>query len=421
MISRNFDSNQVRAVLLRMATIRWVLIGIAGITCVSAPVVLGIEARTVPILVMLGLLSAWNFWNQRRPTSSTRVTVWTMSEHLTIDLLALGGLLYFSGGATNPLVFLLLPPVAVAALTLPQTFVAYVAALAVISYSLLMVEFVPLTLAEPARASQLHLMGMWVTFVATVVSVSWLILLMSNALRLRSVELASVQEKAMRDEQIFALGALAAGAAHELSTPLATLAVLIDELEHSIPNDPHAAADLELMRSQIVFCKSVLSDLTEKAQAARASSAERMPCADWIQQVFSQWKERRATDDATLIVIDSEDQSPNMVAEPTLGQGLVNLFDNALRAGGPVTVTMAWDSDSISISVQDSGPGFSTEVLAKGGVEKFAASNHGSGLGLLLAGAAVTRVGGRLQLHNSARQGACVQLHIPIVKAPGNE
>jgi two-component system sensor histidine kinase RegB len=415
MVSNYLDESQVRFVLRRMVLARWCLIFLAFVAIALLPALLRIEPQTVPMLAILVTVSVWNCWSQKKTSISSSTGPWEIAEQLAVDLIALAGLLFFSGGATNPLVFLLLPPVAVAALTLPMKMLAGISALAVASYSLLMVEFIPLVLDEPARASQLHLSGMWVTFVTTVGTVSWLVWMMSNTLRRRNAELARMREQSLRDEQVFALGALAAGAAHELGTPLATLAVLVDELQHGGNLDAQNLSDLQLMRAQITYCKSVLSGLTETAQVARAQDAEQVACDEWIRALFMHWQRQRKATDATLIIADSLGNAPTMVADPTLDQGLMNLLDNAHRAGPPVKLSMSWDPASIAITIKDNGPGFSPQAMDHAGNQPSTAKRNGHGVGLILTLAAVERVGGHLELKNDTLQGAIARVVLPAL------
>jgi two-component system sensor histidine kinase RegB len=139
-------------------------------------------------------------------------------------------LLYLSGGAANPLISLLLVPVTVAALSLSGTLTAAVAALSIALYTFLVWFYLPLSVADAERATRLHLAGMWLTFVVSVAMIAWFIARMTASVRERDRHLAAAREKALRDERVVALGALAAGAAHELGTPLATIAVVIGDL-----------------------------------------------------------------------------------------------------------------------------------------------------------------------------------------------
>jgi two-component system sensor histidine kinase RegB len=355
-------------------------------------------------------------------------------SHLAIDLVGLSGLLFFTGGATNPFVFLLLPSVAIAAMTLPVRWVAGVGALAIAAYSMLMVSFIPLPLADPQRAASLHLSGMWFTFVVATLMISWLIVRMTRALRERDAELASVREKALRDERVLAMGALAAGAAHELGTPLATLAVLASEIEADARLGAEAHADLQLMREQIAYCKRIITRLTVQAGAERVEQVEPLRCDTWLEGLYEDWHALRDFPNSEFRKVGAASSgrfrpdglptdgmkctvagmAPLIVVDPALDQAVINLLDNALRAGAPVALALDWNEQRLRIVISDQGPGFSPQVLNQAGRIPFPASATGSGIGLILTRAAIERVGGELLLGNAHTGGGFVQVVLPL-------
>ncbi len=411
------DTVRVAATLRRLVLARWWVVAVTAFLSLLAPVALDIPLSVWPLLGVAAVVAVWNAISHRRLANVAHAASDGSAEifsQLCFDLVALSALLFFSGGATNPLVFMLLPPVAIAALTLPQRLVAGIAVIAIAAYSILMVSFIPLPLADPARAAALHLSGMWVTFVVSVVIISWFILRMTEALRQRDAELAAAREQALRDERVLALGTLAASAAHELGTPLATMAVLADELEHDARLGAEGHADLQVMREQISYCKRIITSLTERAGAGRSEHVERMASDAWLQRVFDDWFELRGHPAAEWEKVGSGETAPAVVAEPALEHGLFNLLDNALRAGAPVKVELDWDSTWLTITVRDHGAGFSAAELHRAGQEAFPAHERGSGVGLLLTRAAIERQGGQLNLENAPEGGAIAQLRLPL-------
>jgi two-component system sensor histidine kinase RegB len=413
------DGAETLAGMLRLMAVRWWVLAGAALAVLAAPAVLGITLPTLPMLAVVLVALAWNGLSLRRLRPAMTAGAGELFTQLCFDLVVLGTLLFFSGGATNPLVSLLLPPVAVAALTLPPRLVAGIAALAVAAYSLLMVSFVPLPFDDPARAARLHLIGMWLTFVVSVVLIGWFILRMTATIRARDAELAHAREQALRDERVLALGTLAAGAAHELGTPLATMAVLAGELEHDAQVGADARADLKLLREQIAHCKRIITGLSERAGAQRAECAERMRCDDWLEAVHAGWRALRGEVASTLQKVGAGD-APVIVVEPTLEQGIVNLLDNAARAGGPVEIRLDWGGGRLTIEVADHGPGFSAEALARAGQSPFPAHAAGSGIGLLLTRAAIERLGGRLELSNKPQGGGLARVELPLARIATN-
>lgn len=395
---------------------RWWALAVLLLIVGAAPGLLAMPLPQRPMLAILGAVGAWNaalHWQQHRSTHLPDASAWFIQ--LCVDLLAFAALLYFSGGATNPLVSLLLLPVVLSALLMSRPAVVAIAALSIGLYSLLMVHFVPLALGDAQRAATLHLTGMWLTFVVSAAMLSWFVMRTTDALRSRDAELARAREQTYRDERVLALGALAAGAAHELGSPLATLAVLVGELERDAPPDSPAADDLGLMREQIAYCKRIITRLTERAGDQRSEGAESMRCDAWLEGVHAAWRSLRGDCDSRLTLLGSGDvEPPVIVIEPTLGQSVVSVLDNALRAGAPVDVALDWDADEVRIEIRDNGAGFSDEVLKKAGRQVFGDEAEGNGIGLLLATASLERMGGRLELDNPWTGGARVVIRLPL-------
>ena len=398
----------------RLAILRWWVLAGEVLAILAAPPLLDIPLQRWPLAAVVVLQVIFNIFAQLRARATT-IPPEELFVQLCVDLVALGVLLFFSGGAANPIVSLLLPPVAVAALVLPVVYVVAMAALAVGAYSLLMLIYVPLPLADAARATSLHLAGMWFTFVLSAAMLAWMIVRMTATLRERDAALAAAREQALRDERVVALGALAAGAAHELGTPLATMAVLAGELEQDVRLGAEAQADLAVLRRQIAVCKGIITGLAEKAGAGRLEGAQAVRADDWLRALVQRWREQRPPV-ACRLDIQGASPAPTVLAEHTLEQGLVNIFNNAANAGGEVAVSAGWDAGWMYIEVRDDGPGFPEAVLRQAGQAPLPAHANGAGIGLFLAFAAVRRIDGRVSLANPADGGGLVRIELPLAR-----
>ncbi|MBI5784813.1 MAG: HAMP domain-containing histidine kinase [Rhodocyclales bacterium] len=397
-------------VIHRLVALRWGLLAGELAAIAAVPPLLGIPLPTGPMLVVVALQAFANGLAARRLARGGRFDDAELTVQLATDIIALAVLMFFSGGAANPLISLLLPPIAVAALALPARPVMLVAALAVAAYSLLNVLYLPLPIADAERAARLHLAGMWFTFVLSAAMLAWFVVRMKASIRERDAELAAVREKALRDERVLALGALAAGAAHELSTPLATMAVIAGELERDATLPASAREDISILNRQVAACKQIISGLAERAGAERLDSATAVQAERWLADVFGRWRELRPRVDAELQL---HDVSPRLtfVVDATIEQGLLNLFNNAANAGTAVRVTASCDAADLTIEVRDNGPGFPPQVIEQAGRAPFPVHLGGSGIGLLLAHAAVARLGGELSLHND--NGGVARMRLP--------
>ncbi len=418
MVDPSLAGDSLAVTYRRLAVLRWWVLAGEALAILAAPLLLGISLPTLPMAAVVGLQVLFNAVATVRGRREAVITAAELFGQLCVDVVGLSVLMFFSGGATNPLVSLLLPPVAVAALALPVGFVAAVAGLAIAAYSLLMSVFVPLPLADPGRATSLHLVGMWFTFVLSAAMIAWLIVRMTASIRQRDAALATAREQALRDERVVALGALAAGAAHELGTPLATMAVIAGELEHDDSLGAEARADVAVLRQQVAACKGIISGLAERAGAGRLEGAQAVRADRWLEGLRQRWQVQRPRAVSALEVAGSE-PAPTFVADGALDQALLNLFNNAVDAGSHVVVRVHWDEEWLTVEVQDNGPGFTDEVLRQAGRAPFPGRDGGAGIGLFLAHAAVGRLDGRLTLTNRPQGGALARIELPLAKMGG--
>jgi len=405
------DTNQL-ANLRRLIGARWVALALmAGLTLLL-PGALDIPLPTAPMLAIIGIAALFNWvvlWRLRRAESATPVELFSQ---LLIDIATLSALVFFSGGATNPLVSLLLPPVAIAALTLPVRCVLAIGLAAVAAYSALMVFYVPLPLSDATRATRLHLLGMWLTFAVSALMIAWFVVRMTRLIRIRDAELAATREQALRDERIIAIGTLAAGAAHELGTPLATMSLLAGELAHDPQLTEAAREDIALLRQQIVACKEIITGLSRRAGAERLENPGLQAVDRWLDAVRQRWHAVRPQAQSRLEVSGAQ-PAPIVVADPRLEQAVLNLLNNAATASAmPIDIRLSWTEQEIVIDIHDQGPGFPQNVLTQGGQIEFPSHEHGSGIGLMLTRSAIEQIGGRLLLLNPPAGGALARLQL---------
>ena len=207
----------------RLIALRWgfLLLAVLGL---GLAVQDGMALPWLPMLAVLAALALVNGFSQLLSRRQPVQRPWAVAAALALDCTILGILLFFSGGANNPLVTLYLLPLVFAALVLPVRLAWLLAGLAVVDYTFLMEFFIPLpgSAEDPALAFRLHTVGMWATFCGAAVLMVGLIGRMTRELHARDIALRDFREKQLRDEKWVAMGTLAASAAHELGTPLST-------------------------------------------------------------------------------------------------------------------------------------------------------------------------------------------------------
>lgn len=337
--------------------------------------------------------------------------------HLVADALILGLLVYWSGGEVNPIISLLLVPLILCAVALPRGYGWAMTALVVGLYS--MVSFFPAP--QPASCStntgrlDEHLLGMWGNFLITALLVATVVARLAGALREREVELARSRELALRDQHLFALGMQAAAAAHELATPVATMAMTVDDLQADYAGDDELGPALQRLQAQVAQIRSVLGHITAAAGAARERSGQTETLSHWLGQTLEHWHLMRPQSQAPLTLRGVGDP-PLLRVDAGLNAALVSLLNNAADASpGDLEVEAEWDAAQLRVSVLDRGPGLPDDLLPRAGLDFVSTKGEQRGFGLALARAGIERLGGSLNVAPRAGGGLRATLQWPRI------
>lgn len=342
------------------------------------------------------------------------ITAWKLFAYLQFDVLALAGLLYFSGGAGNPFVSLLLLPLLITASLLPAICVWAMAGVTISVYTGLMFYYLPLPgmLSGHGPGFHAHLWGMWLVFVITALLIAGFVTRLATALRRRDREVAQLRERALRDEQILALGLFAAGAAHELGTPLSTIAVLVKELEREYSDEDSLCADLKILRNQVETCKTILGELLRAADLS-ADRGTLQPLDELLERTRNRWQLLRPWVPLRVHCVGPL-PPPAVPAPQTVGQTLISLLNNAADACPQgIDLVGRWDDRQRVIEIRDRGPGPSPTLEKSPGKGFFTTKKDGTGVGLLLANATLERLGGQVTLARDPRGETCTRIDLP--------
>jgi two-component system sensor histidine kinase RegB len=373
-----------------------------------------LDLPRAPLAAIVGALAAFTFASWLRVARVAQpVRDGEVAAQLVVDVVALTGGFYFCGGWTNPLVSLYLVPIAAGAVMLPRAMAWLVAFAATVGYATIAAAFVPLPHRHgpdaPAATFATHVLGMGLTFVVAAGLIAYLGTTMAASLRARAAALAHAREEILRNEQIIGVATLAAGTAHELSTPLNTIAVIASEMRDTAPS----ARDVDVLLAQIDICKDILRRL--RAEAASPGD-DLQAIGTFVDGVAEQFQLLRP---AAHVAFRRSGHAPEPLirAEPTLKQAILNLLNNAADASpGSVDVAAKWTADRLVLDILDRGAGFAN---VHGIEQPFAAdaandSAEGMGMGLILANATIERLGGAVHIADRSGGGAWVQVIVPL-------
>lgn len=363
-----------------------------------------------PMLFVLGLHAISGLLYLGRLRQQWEPSEPDMLIQFSLDTLALLSLLYFSGGASNPFISLLLLPIAIASSLLQQRWVAILALEACAGYLILLVEYWPLPPISNSLQNQFwqHQIGMAANFVLTALLLSGFVAWLTRHLRERESEIIRLRETAQRQEQLLGVATLAAGAAHELGTPLNTIHLLIEERLADAPGI-EARADLLLMQQQVATCRAVLSRLALAAQEHEENEIEIQAA---LRQLFDHWLAMRPQVRAEFDWPDTP--SPKAYWSPLLDQALLNLCNNAADASPEsIHISVRWHT-LLEITIDDMGPGPTPAMLAATPSPVKSEKSGGLGLGVWLSNATLERFNGRVCYTPRSQGGTRTTVEIPL-------
>ncbi|HET9819856.1 MAG TPA: ATP-binding protein [Rhodanobacteraceae bacterium] len=417
-VSASFPSD-ARALV---ATIAWLrpLAAIGQALAVTGAIVwLHVElplAQLAAGIVVLALATPVAFWRLRQP--------WPMGEreafcHIAFDVLLLGWALYFTGGASNPFITLLLAPVALAAAALSGITTTAVTAFAAAVYGLLIFANVPLPdMPMHGDGFRLHLTGMTINFLIAVLLLAVFVGRMRASLNTQREATRRLRERTLRDEGILAIATQAADAAHRFNTPLSTLRTLLPELEHGREHDAGLRDDIRVMLGEVERCRHILREMVEYGRHQLAGTTLDTTLGDYVRTSVDRFRLLRPDAEVTIDIPPAA-RNQRVAVQPGLAHALLNLMQNAFDASSQNdsrAVGLAADirDSRIEFTIGDHGHGLSDGRL----VFMPAASSkpEGLGIGLSLARSAIERMHGEMRAQDGG-DGTRILVWLPLTGA----
>lgn len=413
------DSNDARNALnalrgpvrLRtLTTLRWLAVAGQSVAIVVVHFALGFPTPLGLCLAAIAA-SAWlNLFTVLRFSPQRILSDREAAAYIAFDIIQLCALLFFTGGVQNPFAALIIAPVMIAASVLPLRFTIAIAALAIVGVSLIAVHHMPLPWfpGEALDFAPVYKAGVWAALSFSIAFfAAYSHRISAESAKMRSA-LAATQLILAREERLAALGGLAAAAAHELGTPLATIQVTAKEMQREIartlPEEEDLADDAALLVSQAERCRDILGRLSRHGDAGDIMH-DKLSVEAMMREAAAPFMGQPGGP-AIRIETNSRDGSPAPVLKrrPEIIFGLRNFIENAAGyAADQVVFRADWDAERLAISVQDDGPGFSAEILARLGepyVSEKGAARTGLGLGFFIAKTLLEATGAIVRFDN---------------------
>lgn len=410
---------QHRLRLDTLVRLRWLAVTgqSAGIVLVHAG--LGFAVPLAAAFCVIASSAALNVFLRLRYPVTHRLSASAARALLAYDVMQLAALLYLTGGLENPFSILFLAPVMISATALPPRTTAILGLLVVACATVLGLAHFPLPWGEPngLQLPFLYVAGIWTALLLALGFIGVYAWRVAEEGRELSQALAATELVLAREQHLSALDGLAAAAAHELGTPLATIALVSKELERALAPGPHSD-DIALLREQVARCRDILKKLTSLDE--HGAPHDTMSVRHLMEEIVAPHRNFGVLLDVA-IAGDPADE-PLWRRNPSVLYGLGNVLENAVDfARSRVRASARWDAGTVAIEIADDGPGFSPEVLARLG-EPYVSTRSsdrghdpeagGLGLGFFIAKTLLERSGAQLQIGNAAapESGAVVRV-----------
>ncbi|WP_157216431.1 ATP-binding protein [Flavisphingomonas formosensis] len=404
--------------MLLLIQLRWIAVAGQLLTIALVHYGMGISLPIVPMLLAPLAAVALNVGSLLILRRRTRVANAELFVALLFDVISLGIQLYLSGGATNPFVSLFLLQVVLGAILLDRWSAWMIAAVTSLFAMLLVFAYWPLALPPAAedRLFPMYIAGAWVCFILVAVLLVLFVRRIGENLRTRDARLAALRQRAAEEDHIVRMGLLASGAAHELGTPLSSLAVILNDWRRvpALAKDPNLAEEIGEMQAAVARCKTILSGILLSAGEARGEAPEVSRLSVFLGRIVEEW--RAAYPSVTLDYRQSLDEDPLIVSDLAIRQVIGNVLENAREASPDwIGMDVRSDGEMLEIAVTDRGPGFAADMLADlGKPYRSTKGRQGGGLGLFLVMNVMRKLGGEVSAENADEGGAVVRLVMPV-------
>lgn len=404
--------------MLQLIQLRWVAVAGQVLTIIVAHQWFGIALPLRNMFAILLLLVVFNIgshlrWHEEKVASNR-----ALFFSLLLDVGSLSAQLYFSGGTSNPFIFLFLLQVILAAVLLRPATAWLMMVITSFCVAALSVSHEPLVLPVNTRFlfANLYFQGLLLCFVLVAALLVFFITRISNNLRAGDAYLASLRQRAAEEDHIVRMGLLASGAAHELGTPLSTMSVILSDWKRMIvfQNDTGMQADLDEVQTQLLRCKSIVSGILLSAGETRGEFSTRTTLRVFVDDLVDEWKNSRVVGFFEYQYLI--DQDLDVVSDSMLKQMIFNVLDNAHEVSAEWVAFQVYQAHGmLYMEVLDQGPGFAQGVLDNfGRPYNSTKGKPGRGLGLFLVVNVARTLGGAVKPYNRKEGGAAMLLSIPL-------
>ena len=390
--------------------IRWIaIIGqLLAIFFVSFIINLKIPFFEALIIILLSIaVNFFSYLQQRKNKTISNITAFLF---LLFDTLQLGILLFLTGGIINPFSILILAPVITSASYLPALLTVLLSMISIFMIVVLNFYFIPLNFGEQFNFPQIYNFGLVASLIITVIFIAIYAYLFASSSRKISNALSISKLQILNQKKITEVGSLSAAAAHELSTPLNTIFLILNDLQKDkkINQDENILKDIILLKSQAERCREILQKLSQNPLKLKDKFLEKVKLTDLININFEKFNKNKKI----KIIKNIQDEEPEIIYKDEIMYALGNIIQNAINyCTDTVTVELYYNKTNIFLRVLDDGMGFSKDIIDKLGEPYISNNKDGMGLGIFIAKNLIENMGGKIEFFNSADNKAVVEIN----------
>jgi two-component system sensor histidine kinase RegB len=399
-----------------MITLRWVAIfGQIG-TIAFVKFYLGYNIAIYLLSIAVVLSITVNFILHFQGTKEQTLETEQIPYYLIYDLGQLTTILFLTGGLNNPFSVLILAPVSIAAAILPRNAVALLCAMDVLAIAVLALSPYPLPWFEKGIfLPPTLLLGHACALLIATFFISFYIWYVAHQAKQLSSALTITQLALAKEQRLASLGALAAAAAHELGSPLCTIAVAAKELLSALPLNSSLREDACLISDQTERCRLILQDLAKNFSQEHELPCQRLPLSALVELAAEPYK----IPAIEFLINGPLEKEPLLSTTPELMHALRNILQNAFHfAKSRVIITLDWSQGMIYLKIHDDGPGYPPSLISRlgepylfGRSDQDPTAKYHLGLGLFIALTLFSKLSARVTFSNDA--GAVCLITLP--------
>ena len=386
--------------LVNLIKIRWIAIfgQITALFFVKYVLEINILLFETLLIVLLSIflnLASYFIEKKYKTISNTNAFLF-----LLFDTTQLGVLLFLTGGIINPFSILILAPVITSASYLPAILTVILSLFSILTISLLNFYYVPLEFKQNFSVPAIYNLGLVSALIITIIFIAIYAYLFASSSRKISNALSASKLQILNQKKITEVGSLSAAAVHELSTPLNTIFLILNDLlkEKKIKDDQFILKDIDLLKSEAVRCREILLRLSQNPLKLKDKFLEKVKLTNLIKINFEKFNKNKK-----LQIKNNLDQNePEIIFKDEIMYAIGNIIQNSITYSNEIVkANINYDEQQVLINITDDGPGFPKDIVDKLGEPYVSRNNKGMGLGIFISKNLIENMGGNIRFYNN--------------------